>query len=277
MPLSGNFLKNLMLRQIIKTLMKSRLLLFTLTLLLLAACKKDKPEYLDTYSSDVLKYVIHHDGSRINSYDQYINNQLKYVVTFQFGDSLVIKTTCTDSGEVVNKCVYRTGADGYAVSSVDSAFQDGSLSGLRYSTYNYESGYLLSRNIHYQETGSASGIDVLLTYAWENDNTIAAFTTQNSTTCSNAYDYNDIPNVLDIRTFSNGITGKISKNLIAHANWDNGCPSGPSQVPGFSDFTYTTNANGYVTSMTTCYTPPYHTDPEYIHRQFSTTTFTYQP
>lgn len=257
--------------------MKSQWLLISLLLLLLASCKKDKPEYVDSYSSSITKYVIHHNGGKISSYELYLNDQLSYQTNFQFSDSIVVETTTTDSGEVVSKCVYNLGPDGYAASSTDSAFRDGSLSSITQTVYTYDNGYLVGRIHYFQETGDSEIREIMQNYAWSSDNMSASFVTQNGFSCNNGYDYSDIPNLMDVRTFSNGITGKNSKNLIAHASWNNGCPSGPSQVPGYSDFTYITNANGYVTSMTTCYTPPYNTDPDYIYRQFSTTTYSYQP
>lgn len=82
--------------------------------------------------------------------------------------------------------------------------------------------------------------------------------------------------MIDVIDFSNGITGKISKNLIEHASWNSGCPCGPSCSVSCSDFEYQIDNEGYITKMIEIYTPSYHSSSsEEVVKEIRTTIYEY--
>lgn len=97
-----------------------------------------------------------------------------------------------------------------------------------------------------------------------------------SSGCTDYFEFDNNPNIIDVRYFSNGITGKISKNLITHASWNNGCPAGPSMTISTSDFEYGLNSGNYVSVMREIYTPCYHMgDTKEVTRTIRTTIYEY--
>jgi hypothetical protein len=245
-----------------------------LLLLLIGSCKKDSPRFKDEESSDITTYVIDLEGGTIASYSVYLNSTLESSVYFTDMDSIVEKLTKKGTGELIQKEVFRIGGQGYAVSSTDSTFKDSALYYTNYTVYEYSDGFLTKAtiNYHYAESpGDSSTIVVTYSIASNNISTI-----NSPYGCSNYYQFNEDVNIIDVRSFSNGILGKISQNLVSHASWNNNCPTGPSMSVAKSDYEYELSESNYITMMRETYTPSYHSETDVVTRTIRTTYYVYQ-
>lgn len=261
-----------------KEIMKSIYCIF-IFILGMSACNKDTPKFIDVVSPDVTKYVIDHSGNKINSYSKYFNNVLEHTVTYIDQDSIIIEIKKNSSDKIINKEIYFIGVNGYAESSLDSSFNDNGLSGIYNSTYHYSNDFLVSTDYYYKNFGTNpdSG-SVTFSYYISGENIISSNVSFPNYTsgCTDYFDYDGNSNIIDVRYFSNGIKGKISKNLITHASWKNGCPAGPSMSVASSDFEYLLTTDNYIAIMKEIYTPCYHLgDTKEVTRTIRTTYYLY--
>jgi hypothetical protein len=241
----------------------------------MTSCKKDTPRFINVESQDITRYVIDLSGNKINAYSKYLNDRLQQTVTFIDQDTIIERITKNRFDVIIGIEICYIGDDGFADSSINSCFRDnGILCSYNASTYQYNNGFLTEATVNYKFYGTYpdSGV-VIITNNVSSENIISSGV---SFGCTDYYDYNDETNVIDVRSFSNMIKGKISQNLISHASWNNGCPAGPSMSIAYSDFEYEFNSNNYIAKMKETYTPCYHTfDTEEVARTIRTTIYEY--
>jgi hypothetical protein len=258
--------------------MRSNLILLIL-FICIASCKKDTPKFNDVESPDITKYVINNSGNKINSYSKYLNGILQQTVLFIDQDTAITVVTKNSSDEIINKEIYFIGDNGFAESSIDSGFNNSILTYFNTKSYQYFNNFLVKTTLYYKNFGPSadSGIVTISTSISDENISSSKVSYPNySTGCTDYFDYNSSSNSIDVRYFSNGITGKTSKNLIAHTSWDNGCPDGPSMTVSCSDYNYEFNSNNYISIMKETYTPSYHMgDTKEVTRTIKTTIYEY--
>ncbi len=230
------------------------ILILLLTILTFIGCKKDEEESIfeDKPAKNVVKYVIYLSGTKITEYETYVNDTLKRITNYYFSDTLVKVIAKNTEGKTVAKTIYQLHNGGLATSSVDSSFSDEGSSAYR-SEYKYSNGYMIERAIYYDDEGE---IPVIINRTVENEN-IIEIELVSPANCLNRYWFNESLNKIDLN-FSNGITGKWSKNLTNNVSWNNFCPCGPSMTIASSEYKYELDANGYVIKKVATYTPCYH-------------------
>ncbi len=247
-------------------------LIITIAFLILS-CKKDKPDFNYVESTDITKYVIHLTGNKIDHYSKYLNEVLQQTVYFTDKDSIIEVITKNGTDKVISKCIFFIGSNGYAVSSVDSCFNDTTLAYYYGCSYQYSNEFMVQKTINYKTYGDNSdSVTVIIDYEISGNN-IAS--TRNSFGCRSIYEYKSDFNMIDVSHFSNSILGKINQNLISHVSWNNGCPCGPSSTIAYSDYIYGFYGNNYVSKMIEIYTPCYHSDTEEVIRTVRTTIYEY--
>jgi hypothetical protein len=247
---------------------------------MISCSKTDTIKFISEYSDETVKYVINLDqsGMKITGYAKYINDALFAITSFENTDTTMIVLTRDSADRIINKKIFNIKNSELAESCLDSSFNEDGLYIVR-SFYEYFDDFLVSSAIEWEQTGDYPGSgEALRTQVIENENIKSIYTAApgNPGGCTNFFDHNSRINKIDVRNFSNGITGRISKNLIEHASWNNGCPGGPSSSIAYSDYQYEINQEGYVTKMTEIYTPVYHLSfSEEVTRTISTTIYEY--
>jgi hypothetical protein len=249
---------------------------------LLISCKKIEnsnnnmyPPYNYEVSPDITNYKITLSGNRISQYSRFVNGVLQETTSFVFNDSTVDKIINSISPSYTAYTHYTLGNDGYATSSVDSLFMNDTLQSSANSTYEYSNGFLIKATTYYIHY--LPQIDT-----WFNANTYTIIDdniSQKEITwgCVDEFSYYEYPDHLDVRYFSNGITGKSSKNLVSHAEWLLYCPCGPGSMNGYSDFKYFFDGNNRISKMIETMVPchPNSGSEELETRYIYTTTYEY--
>jgi hypothetical protein len=248
-------------------------------IIVLTSCKKkevndtDSPKINFVISPDITTYKITLSGNRISEYSRFVNNVLQETTSFVFTDSSVDRIINGISPAYTAHTLYTLGNDGYATSSVDSTFVNDTLYSSRNSTYEYANGFLTKTTTHFiQYLPQYDTNFISSTYIIADDNTIKK---EYASICTDEYTYNDYPNNLDVRYFSNGITGKSSKNLISHAEWELSCGChGTFNENAYSDFKYFFDENNRISKMieTKVFC---HTSTEPVWRYIYSTTYEY--
>ena len=247
--------------------------LISILIICLISCKKDTPKFIDVESPDITKYVLNLSGTKINHYSKYLNNVLQETTYFTDLDTIIDRITKNSSDKIIYKERFFIGSNDYAESSIDSCFDDNGLLYINTSTYQYNNGFLIESDLKYKHFGACTDSGVVTMYNNISDDNIIS---TKSYSCTDLFDYNDKVNLIDVRYFSNLIKGKVSKNLISHASWANGCPAGPSMTISHSDFEYEFNSNNYISKMRAIRTPCYHTgNTEEVTRTIYTTIYEY--
>jgi len=261
------------------------LLVLLLSIVLLNNCskgdnsyKEDVPEFFYEYSDQVVKHVIHLTGSWITEYLTYINDDFTQSTVFHDNDTIFESITKNPLNEITYKRTFHKGENGYASYCIDTGFYSNYYYIARLD-YEYENGFVTSIEIDWQRTGTNpdSG-SILITRTITDENISSSKISEAGwlAGCTDYYSYNQTLNKVDIRNFSNGITGKWSKNLVSRITWRAGCPTGPSMTEAYSKYEYELDQNGYVTKMTETYTPSYHTSlSEGVSRTVYTTLYEY--
>ncbi len=223
-----------------------------LIILVFAGCKKDDESmFIDEPADEVTRYVIHLSGTKITEYKTYINDTLKKVINFYFSDSTAEVITKDENGKMVAKTVYQLNEDGLAVSSVDSIFSENGFTTFN-TEFKYSEGFMIERTIYYENE-----LPVIIRTTIENENIIEVEVRVNNHSCFDYYGFTEMINKIDLY-FSNGITGKWSKNLADHVSWNNNCPCGPSMTTSKSEYRYELDADGYVVKEVEIFTRCYH-------------------
>jgi len=194
------------------------------------------------------------------------NDTLYETETIVFHDSICEIFSKGYYFETLSHEVYYLGTDGLAISSVDSGFFQNDTAIYLYD-YTYDNGYLISTKLIYDTT-----TDVRYDYQYsDGNNTLTTITVNGSWKGSTSFNYNQLINKIDVTHFDNGITGKINQNLVSHEA--EGGPCGPSSVPGFSDYKYELNQDGFITKKITYHTPC--SSGSYLPREIIITTYEY--
>lgn len=257
--------------------MKYLNILILLFLILTFCNKDDEPKFINQNSDEIVKYVINLSGMKIINYTKYINDELIESTSFQESDTTIIRLTTNAENEIIYKRIFRVGNNTLAQSCIDSSFSEFGLYAAKL-YYKYENDFLIETTIDWIQFGdySDSGrVYITRNYINENLTSLSETSPDWPLICSDLFDYYSIINKIDVKDFSNGITGRISKNLIKHVSWNSGCPCGPSSSTSHSDFKYETDEDGYITKMTETYTPCYHTSAEEVTRTIRTTIYEY--
>jgi hypothetical protein len=247
--------------------------LLFIILFCIGACKKDNPE-VTYYTGTEYRYIIDLEDGIITKYSKYINDTLSEVHTFDDRDTIIVQIRKNANDVVTMKSIYQIGTNGYAISSHDTVYQSPGM-WIYYNEYDYEDGFWVLKTQHWKRTGNVldSGI-VQYARSIENGNVIIRSVSEGG--CISRFEYYSFDNKLDLHYFSNGITGKKSKNLRACASWNGNCPSGPSMTQPYSNYEYTLGPDGYVTRMIEVRTPAYHLPLNgEITRTVNRTTFEY--
>jgi hypothetical protein len=246
---------------------------------LIVACKKDdEPRFIDEPSDEVVTYQVYLFDNQISGYKKYINDEFAEQTDYFDSDSIIEMVRTDAYGEVIERVFYSMNENNLAESAIDSVF---STSGLYVAQleYEYQDDYLIKAVINWKNLGAVidSG-QFMVIKTIENDN-IASVNESFpnwSSGCTDYFQYGEQLNKIDIINLTPGITGRISKNLIEQATWNNGCPCGPSSSIPSSAFQYELNNDGYVTKMIETCTPCYHLiSPGEVIRNVKTTIFEY--
>ncbi len=248
-------------------------------LVLIVSCNKDdEPRFIDEPSDEVVKYQIFLSGGQISGYKKYINDEFTEKSDYYDSDSVIEMIRTNDSGDIIEKVIYRMNDNHLAQSATDSAF---STSGLYVAQleYEYHGDFLVKTNVFWKNIGAISDSGrFTATKTIENENIISVNTSfpNWASGCTHYFEYGDQINKIDIINLTPEITGKINRNLLMYASWNNGCPCGPSSSIPSSAFQYKLNNDGYVTKMIVTYTPCYHLNsPGEVIRTVKTTIFEY--
>jgi hypothetical protein len=258
--------------------MKNLYILISLVLFLASCNKEDQLKFIYEHNTTD-KYVINLSNGIITDYSRYSNDIFVEKTTISDYDSVVVKLTTNSQGILTDKIVYTIGNNtGLASSSVDSGFTAKGLY-VQNTVYEYSGVYLnKTTTTSSQSWESTVPGEYYQAYTIENENIKSkniSFPDFKSG-CTNIYEYNKELNKIDIRAFSNGITGKINRNLVKHASWSTGCAGGPSSSTAYTDYSYEIDWDGYITRMSETYTPIYHlTEPGTVTRTVSTTLYEY--
>lgn len=171
------------------------------------------------------------------------------------------------------------GENSLATSCIDTGFRTDALY-IGISAFEYENGYLIKETISWKVLGEDSDSGrVYNTRTFENGNmsTLNKAYPDWMSGCNDLYNYTNEPNKIDVIDFSNGITGKISINLVKHISLRSGCPCGPSSSLACSDYDYKINNDGYISRRLETYTPCYHLSfSEVVTRMMRTTIYEYR-
>lgn len=254
-------------------------LFIVLSFMVISCNKEDEPSFKYLISADITRYVIELSGTQIISYTKYTNDVLTETVSFHFSDSEVVRLTRNSQNQIAHKRVYQMGGNSLAASCIDTAYSTNALI-IGRSSFEYENGYLTKETYNWKVLGEGSDSgQVFYTRTIENGNVSSvneAYTNWMSG-CNDLYSYTNEPNRIDVIDFSNGLTGKISKDLVEHISWRSGCPCGPSSSIAYTDYEYRTNSDGYITSKLETYTPCYHLSfSEEVTKTLRTTIYEYR-
>jgi hypothetical protein len=256
-----------------------RIYLISLIFVFLISCKKDNPEITDKLSSEINRYVIDLSGNKIDHYARYLNDVLQRTVYYIDHDTIIEELTENNDDVIIERKLFFIGNIGYAASCIDSVFSDTGLWYINRIDYEYTNGFLTKSTIKFKSYNTIGDSSLYyITYNISDDNIASTSFSAPAyfSSCTDYYDYNSNNNLLDVTRFSNGITGKISRNLISHATWNYGCPAGPSMSVAKSDYEYEFNSDNLISARKEYYTPCYHTtDVKNITRVISITIFEY--
>ena len=253
--------------------------LFLISIVLIISCdKEEEPSFINIPSDEIIRYQITVENNQIAEYVKYVNDIQLESTVFQDFDSVVYMIRTNASNEIIYKKTYHIANSDLASSAIDSSFSEYGLY-VANLEYEYNNGFLINTNIDWKREGeNADSGQVYIGKTIENENIVEineSFPDWPSG-CTDYLKYNNLINKLDIRNLTNGITGKISKNLVQHATWNSGCPCGPSSSVAYSDFNYELDENGYVVKMSEIYTPCYHlSTAEEVTRTIKTTIYEY--
>jgi len=251
------------------------ILVFLLAVLALTGCKKNESEsiFIDEQSDKVVRYVIHLSGSTITEYETFVNDTLKAITKYFFSDSLVKVIRYDTSGKMTGETVYTLDSFGLADSSVERSFSGKSFS-ISKTMYDYSDRFLVKKTTF--RNSSDTWVSVVVNRTIEDENVVEVELNDGSLNSNIYYWYNEKENKIDLN-FSNGITGKWSKNLVKHISWNNQCSCGQSMTIPKSDYSYELDANGYVTKKVETYTPSYNLPPgDKVIRTITTTLYEYK-
>jgi hypothetical protein len=244
-------------------------------LMLLASClKDDEPKFVDEASGDVIKYRISlTEDLQIHAYSKYRNGGFVDTTFFIDQDSIIERITLNSNAVVKRRIIYRLDGDEYARSSIDTNFEGMTVSRTEYS---YKNGYLVRSIDNWYTIGETDTIRLVLEYEIKDGNISGMIESPGAGLgYTTHFDYNNLQNKLDVRDFSNGITGKIAKNLLSHVDWRTNLGAAPSTTSADSDYEYDMDPSGFVIEMTEIYTPGYHFEAETVTRTVYTTLYEY--
>ncbi len=253
--------------------------LFLILIVLIISCNKEKePTFINIPSDEVIRYQITVENNQIAEYVKYVNDIQLESTVFQNFDSVVYMIRTNVSNEIIYKKTYYIDNTDLASSAIDSSFSENGLY-VANLQYEYNNGFLINIIIDWEREGeNADSGQIYIVKTIENENIVKINKSfpDWSSGCTDYLKYYNLINKLDIRNLTNGITGKVSKNLVQHATWNSGCPCGPSSSVAYSDFSYEFDDNGYVVKMTETYTPCYHLiNAEEVIRTIKTTIYEY--
>lgn len=256
-----------------------RLILYILgILLLISSCQKDDKVKFVLENDPIVKYFIELNELNILSYAKYIENELIVTTTFYDYDSIIERITKNASNEIVHKISYTIGDNNFAISACDTNYSSIYLHSAEF-IYEYENNFLREYTGKWKHLDSLDYATIVNFFnEIENNNITSKLTSvyRSNQNCNDKFTFNNYQNLIDIRHFSNNITGNISQNLIEHAIWRYGCPCGPSSSVAYSDFMYEFDSDGFVTKTTEIYTPCYHlTSSSTVTRHIKTTVYEY--
>ena len=249
-------------------------------ILIIASCgSSDSPKFNVYYSDDITEYRINITDSWVTDYSKYLNDELEET-TYNFNyDTVVTRLVTNKDGDTTYIGIYKIGEQGYTISSTDTSYGE-SNNWVTKSVYKYESGFLIERDYKYWnvQLETIDSGNIIISSIIDNENILSQNTLPDNWQrgCTDYYTYSSDLNVFDINSFSNGIFGKINKNLLQHVSLRNECPCGPSMLPPEISFEYLLDENGYVeesiSTNTPCYHPTYDTE---VDRTVYTTRYKY--
>lgn len=240
------------------------------------SCKKEEGPSFVYENDEVVKFKIELQGLHIKSYTKYIDDVLSETTTFYDYDTIIETLTKNALDEVIYKKRYMMSSNNFAKSAIDTNFSSFGSSTAKYE-YEYENGFLINTTYDWKYLDNSDSGFVRIFCEIENANIVRSseFPGDGSIKCLSTFTFNDRHNLIDLRNFSNNITGKVSRNLIDHAQWRFGCPCGPGHIPAYSNFNYEFNTDGSVIKTTEVYTPCYHWSLSEVTRTVITTIFEY--
>lgn len=240
------------------------------------SCNKEEGPSFVYENDEVVKFIIELRDLHIKSYSKYIDDVLKETTTFYDYDTIIERITRNASDEVVYKKRYTIGNNNFAKSAIDTNFSSFGYSTTKYG-YEYENGFLINTIYDWKYLDNSDSGFVRIFCEIENANIVRSteFPGDGSIKCLNIFTFNNRQNLIDLRIFSNNITGKVSQNLIEHAKWRIGCPCGPSHYPAYSTFKYEFDSDGFVIKTTEIYTPCFHFSLSEVTRSVITTIYEY--
>ncbi|MDD5695868.1 MAG: hypothetical protein PHD61_11270, partial [Bacteroidales bacterium] len=201
--------------------MKNIFYLLGLIFLILSCNDKDEPKFIDQPADDVT-YQVYLTDNQISGYKKYIKDEFAEKADYYDSDSLTQMIRTSAAGEIIEKVSYEMSDNNLALSATDSIFRPG-LIYVATMDYEYQDGFMIKSNVHWKNIGDNTDSGIFtVTKTIENENIVSV---NNSFTnwisgCTNYFEYGDQLNKLDIQSLTPGITGKISKNLIAQATWN---------------------------------------------------------
>jgi hypothetical protein len=230
-------------------------------ILVISSCNKnDGPEIIYHHSDQVVKYSINIQNNWINEYSKFINGVLDETTVFNNYDTLIEKITVNQNGELKSKIIYTMEENGFASTSIDTIISLYNTTVLN-TTYTYENNFLVLKTINYWIYNQGNLGDSGIRYfsrSIKNENVssqpsyVPYWATAN---CTDRFSYSNTLNLIDVDEFTNGILGKINKNLSSYVLLEDGCPCTSNHVSGYNDFQYEMFENGFVKKMIKKHTP----------------------
>jgi hypothetical protein len=249
-------------------------------ILIIASCgSSDGPQFNNVYSDAIIEYRINITDSWVTDYSRFIDDELDETTYNINHDTVVIRLMKNKDGDTTYIGIYQIGDQGLAISSTDTSYGEYGK-WVTNSDFKYQGDFLIERDYKYWDL-QAETIDsgnIVVSSVIENENIISQNTLPNNWQdgCTDYYTYNSELNIFDINNFSNGIFGRINKNLLQHVSLRNGCPCGPSMESPYISFEYLLDDNGYVKESISTNTPCYHlTYDTEVDRTIYTTKYKY--
>lgn len=225
---------------------------FIVIFLFLSIISCQKEDVIPTFNE---KYVIELDrDNTIHKVNLYRGLIFQYYIQFIYTNEYVRAEKYSKFNDLLNITQYYLN-NGLADSCVDSIFSENQYNRAVIHLYEYDQGY---RTKHTYFFTSGQTIDfsnpTTIEYFYEDGN-MFQFVVMGQ--CTGNYLFTELPNKLDISSFTGDYMGKQNSDLYYYYS-PGGCPSGPSTVFPKSTFTYTLNEQGYVTERICTQTAGHH-------------------
>lgn len=230
-----------------KALMNSFLVLVLISLI---GCNKedDNPSHIGEKYDITLT-----DDYQIIGVTHYINDNISGQLQFNYSDDLIIVTELDENNSIEQKSYYYF-HDQLADSSVDSLYYTHGFPRTIHHRYTYDEQYYLiaeltTLDIYTSENG-LSQYSQLSQYEYTDGNQTSVNENDHYT---DRYEYNDLENKINIRTFLGNYCGQKNKSLLAR--YENGDHASSGTIPENDQYTYELNDHGLVKKKTRVHNP----------------------